>query len=97
MEDILETYFLTLIVMLVVMLLLREFFCWYWKINEMKKLMQEQKNILSNIEISSAQSKKFLKILAEKENATLEKKRKSSNANKDNYPNDHPLKKKINN
>ncbi len=81
------------IITLVVMILLREFFCWYWKINEMKKLMQEQKNILSNIEIASAQSKKFLKSLALKENNTLEKKRKPSYSNKNNYPDEHPLKK----
>ena len=27
-------------------LILREFFCWYWKINSMKVLMEEQRDIM---------------------------------------------------
>jgi hypothetical protein len=30
-------------------LILREFFCWYWKINAMKTLMEEQRDLLKQI------------------------------------------------
>ena len=29
--------------------ILREFFCWYWKINAMKDLMEEQRDLLKKI------------------------------------------------
>ena len=30
-------------------LILREFFCWYWKINAMKTIMEEQRDLLKQI------------------------------------------------
>ena len=38
-------------------LILREFFCWYWKINSMKVLMEEQRDIMM-------EQKKLLKTIA---------------------------------
>jgi len=44
-------------------LILREFFCWYWKINSMKVLMEEQRDIMM-------EQKELLKtiVFLEKEN-----------------------------
>ena len=30
-------------------LLMREFFCWYWKINTMKEIMEEQRDLLKKL------------------------------------------------
>jgi len=32
-----------------IFLLLREFFCWYWKINTMKEIMEEQRDLLKKL------------------------------------------------
>ena len=38
-------------------LILREFFCWYWKINEIKTIMQEQKILLKKLVDNSMKNK----------------------------------------
>ena len=31
---------------IILFIILREFFCWYWKINAMQKIMEEQRDLL---------------------------------------------------
>ena len=96
MEDMYIQMFWNFIIAFIIMLLLREVFCWYWKINDIKKIAEEQKNMLRNIEYSTTQSNKFLKIIAEKEiglskSIIKDSKKKTSNLQSDRYPDDHPL------
>ena len=37
-------------------LILREFFCWYWKINSIKEIMEEQRDLLKKIVEKDAKS-----------------------------------------
>ena len=39
---------ISLLVIVVVFLILREFFCWYWKINQRIELLTEIRNLLRN-------------------------------------------------
>ncbi len=40
---------LIIIIMIVIFLLCREFFCWYWKINERRDILNSIKNQLNEI------------------------------------------------
>ena len=40
------TYLITAFIAISLFIILREFFCWYWKINSMKALMEEQRDIM---------------------------------------------------
>ncbi len=46
-EDLIGSLFIGFIVFLVIFLILREFFCWYWKINERIVLLNEIRDLLS--------------------------------------------------
>jgi len=49
-----DTAVWTIIISIILFFLLREVFCWYYKINDIKKIMEEQRDLL--------------KIIVEKEN-----------------------------
>ena len=34
---------------IILFLILREFFCWYWKINSIKEIMEEQRDLLKKL------------------------------------------------
>ncbi|MCL2832397.1 MAG: hypothetical protein FWD78_04430 [Treponema sp.] len=36
------------VLVIIVFLVLREFFCWYWKLNKITTLLEEQNKLLSN-------------------------------------------------
>jgi hypothetical protein len=38
-----------LVVGIILFLILREFFCWYWKINSIKEIMEEQRDLLKKL------------------------------------------------
>ena len=97
MKEIYIQMFWQFIIAFIIMLLLREVFCWYWKINDIKKTVEEQRNILRNIEYSTMKSKDYLKIIADKEKSLSKSIKKDSkkikpNLSNKNYPDDHPLK-----
>jgi hypothetical protein len=48
MSDFIGTILVGLLVAAVVFLILREFFCWYWKINQRIELLTEIRNLLRN-------------------------------------------------
>ena len=39
----------TIIISIILFFLLREVFCWYYKINDIKKIMEEQRDLLKTI------------------------------------------------
>ena len=39
----------TIIISIILFFLLREVFCWYYKINDIKKIMEEQRDLLKKI------------------------------------------------
>ena len=39
----------TIIISIILFILLREVFCWYYKINDIKKIMEEQRDLLKTI------------------------------------------------
>jgi len=41
------TFLVTVIISILLFLLLREFFCWYWKINQSVALLQEIRDLLT--------------------------------------------------
>ena len=41
-----ETVIIILVIALIVFLVLREFWCWYWKINKVIAILQEQNSLL---------------------------------------------------
>ena len=44
-----NTTIFTIIISIVLFFLLREVFCWYYKINDIKNIMEEQRDLLKNI------------------------------------------------
>ncbi len=46
-----------LLILLVVFLILREFWCWYWKINQMVRLLREVRDLLAGKSTGSAAAK----------------------------------------
>ena len=69
LQIILSIFFITIVLSILLFLLLREFNCWYWKINQritilenidkkMEKIQNTQIEILNNIKNSSNEQKK---------------------------------------
>jgi len=52
---------ITIIVAIGLFLLLREVFCWYYKINDIKKIMEEQRDLLKKIAEKENQNSKKIK------------------------------------
>jgi len=48
-SSIIFLYLIIAVVTIGLFLLLREFFCWYYKINDMKKIMEEQRDLLRRL------------------------------------------------
>ena len=44
-----EGFIIAILVSIGVFLLLREVFCWYYKINDLKKIMEEQRYLLRRL------------------------------------------------
>ncbi len=49
MDNLVSTILITVVILVVVFLILREVICWYWKINERISLQKEQNLILNKI------------------------------------------------
>lgn len=43
------TFLIIAFISISLFIILREFFCWYWKINSMKALMEEQRDLLKKL------------------------------------------------
>lgn len=43
------TFLIIAFISISLFIILREFFCWYWKINSMKALMEEQRELLKKL------------------------------------------------
>ncbi|MBR4631655.1 MAG: hypothetical protein IKO57_14640 [Treponema sp.] len=50
LKDVLGIFFIFLIIAIVIFLLLREFNCWYWKINQKIKTLENMERTLENME-----------------------------------------------
>lgn len=72
MDNVVSTILITIVILVVVFLILREVNCWYWKINERISLQKEQNSILE-------------KILKELKNEPKSKKKSTSQKNGDDY------------
>ena len=62
------TYLITAFIAISLFIILREFFCWYWKINSMKALMEEQRDIMM-------EQKEFLKTMVFLERSKVDSKK----------------------
>ncbi|MEI6695530.1 MAG: hypothetical protein WCO13_05635 [Bacteroidota bacterium] len=51
-----STFFITIIVLVIIFFLMREVNCWYWKINQRISLMEEQNELLKKFLLISDQS-----------------------------------------
>ena len=50
------SYLIVAFITISLFIILREFFCWYWKINSMKTLMEEQRDLLKKLLEKDAKS-----------------------------------------
>ena len=62
------TYLIIAFIAISLFIILREFFCWYWKINSMKSLMEEQRDIMM-------EQKEFLKTMVFLERSKVDSKK----------------------
>jgi hypothetical protein len=70
-----QTVIVVIVGLIVFFLILREFWCWYWKINKRIVLLEEQNRLLSgineNLQLNMKISNKILDVLKDSSNNNL--------------------------